>query len=79
MRIKAHTKWKYQEEGETVKQKISGNFNLNRIRYGAQFRVGFKSFNVFYKQYFSKVFKDPYYPEDVHPTMSTFGINFTGF
>lgn len=77
LKLTAHTKWKYEEEGETVKQKISGNFNLNPLRYGAQVRFGFKGVNFFYKKYFSTVFKDSYEGSD--PTMSTIGINFTGF
>jgi len=77
LRMTSHTKWKYEEEGETVKQKISGKYNLNSIRYGAQVRFGFKGVHLFYKKYFSPVFKDSY--EGSNPTMTTFGINFTGF
>lgn len=77
VKLKAHTKWKYDEEGETVKQKISGNYNLSTFRFGVQGRVGFKGVHFFYKKYFTSLYKDLVLGID--PTMTTIGINFTGF
>lgn len=82
LRMNAHTKWKY-DNGEVVRQKISGKFNLNSIRYGTQVRLGFRGVHIFYKQYFSEVFNsgvgslgtEPRF----NPTFRTFGINVTGF
>lgn len=75
VRMKAHTKWKY-NGGETI-QKISGKFNLESFRYGYQIRFGFKGAHLFYKGYLNNTFKSSV--QSANPSMSTFGINFTGF
>lgn len=76
-RLNSHTKWKYTENGETRRQKIAGGFNLNAWRYGFQARLGFKGVHLFYKQYLSETFKSPI--DEVNPTLTTIGINITGF
>ncbi len=78
LRLNAHTKWKYDLNGEKVKQKISGKFNLNSFRYGYQIRAGFRGVHVFYKRYVSDVFNDAF-PDGSNPVMTTVGINLTGF
>ncbi|WP_436517647.1 outer membrane beta-barrel protein [Ekhidna sp. To15] len=78
LRLNAHTKWKYNNNGETVRDKVTGKFNLNSIRYGYQVRAGFRGVHVFYKRYVSPVFNDTF-DDGFDPVMSTIGINVTGF
>ncbi|MEP0984412.1 outer membrane beta-barrel protein [Ekhidna sp.] len=78
LRLNAHTKWNYDNNGETVREKISGKYNLNSFRYGYQIRAGFKGVHVFYKRYLSNVFKDSF-QDGSNPVMTTVGINVTGF
>lgn len=77
LRLKSHTKLKFDDGGETVIEKIKGEYNLNPVRYGVQARFGFKGIHIFYKKYFSDVFKDPI--GGASPNMTTIGINVTGF
>ncbi|NQZ78916.1 MAG: outer membrane beta-barrel protein, partial [Ekhidna sp.] len=78
LRINAHMKWKYENNGETTVVKNSGKFNLNGIRYGYQVRGGFKGVHFFYKRYVSSVFKDEF-ADGFNPVLTTVGINVTGF
>jgi hypothetical protein len=78
LRMNAHTKWKYDNNGETTRQKISGKFNLNSFRYGYQVRAGFRGVHFFYKRYLSNVFNDEF-EDGSNPVMTTIGINVTGF
>ncbi len=78
LRLNAHTKWKYDNNGETVRDKVSGKFNLNSFRYGYQVRAGFRGVHVFYKRFVSPVFKDTF-EDGFNPVMTTIGINVTGF
>ncbi|WP_425392738.1 outer membrane beta-barrel protein [Ekhidna sp.] len=78
LRLNAHTKWKYDNNGETTRQKIGGKFNLNSFRYGYQVRAGFKGVHLFYKRYLSNVFNDEF-ADGSNPVMTTIGINVTGF
>lgn len=75
VKVKSHTKWKY-NGGETV-QKLSGKFNLENLRYGYQVRVGFRGIHIFYKGYLNDTFKSEV--GSANPKMSTFGLNITGF
>ncbi|MEM9339291.1 MAG: outer membrane beta-barrel protein [Bacteroidota bacterium] len=77
LRLNSHTKWRYTENGETKRQKISGEFNLNAWRYGVQIRLGFKGVHFFYKQFLSDTFKSSL--NEVNPRLTTIGINITGF
>lgn len=77
LKMGAHTKIKYDEGDGNKILKESGKFNLKGIRYGYQFRVGFKGIHLFYKKYLSDAFKDPI--QGANPTMKTIGINITGF
>ena len=78
LRLKSHTKWKYENNGETVRDKITGRFNLNAFRYGYQVRAGFRGVHFFYKRYVSPVFRDRF-EDGFNPVMTTVGINVTGF
>ncbi len=78
IRLNAHTKWKYDLNGETRREKISGKFNLNSFRYGYQVRAGFRGVHLFYKRYVSDVFNDPFL-DGSNPVQTTIGINVTGF
>ncbi|MEO9482257.1 MAG: outer membrane beta-barrel protein [Ekhidna sp.] len=78
LRLNAHTKWKYDNNGETVRDKVSGKFNLNSFRYGYQVRMGFRGVHLFYKRYLSNVFQDKF-QDGKNPVMTTVGINVTGF
>lgn len=77
LRLNSHTKFKYEEGGETVVEKIGGEYNLSGVRYGIQARLGFKGVHIFYKHYLNDVFKDPL--GGANPRMTTIGINLTGF
>ncbi|MEQ9467823.1 MAG: outer membrane beta-barrel protein [Ekhidna sp.] len=78
LRLNSHTKQKYDYQGETVRDKVSGKYNLNPFRYGYQIRAGFKGVHLFYKRYVSDVFKDPF-ADGSNPVLTTVGINVTGF
>ncbi len=78
LRLNAHTKWKYDLNGETVREKNSGKFNLNSFRYGYQVRAGFRGVHIFYKRFVSPVFNDAF-EDGSNPVMTTVGINVTGF
>ena len=77
LRMNSHRKLKFEEGGETVIEKTKGGYNLTSVRYGLQARFGFRGVHLFYKQYFNDIFKDSF--GSVSPTMSTIGINVTGF
>ena len=77
LRIDSHTKWKYADDGNDRVQKVSGNFDLNAVRYGYQVRFGYRGTHLFFKQYLSDVFNNPV--DDTNPRMFTVGINFSGF
>ena len=77
LRMNSHTKWKYEQDGGKKTHKISGDFNLEDLRYGYQIRFGFRGVHLFYKRYLSKMFRNPI--EGADPNMATIGINLTGF
>ncbi len=77
LRINSHTKFKFDEGGETVIEKVKAGYNLSTFRYGVQARFGFRGVHLFYKQYFNDLFKDQI--GGANPRMVTFGINVTGF
>jgi len=81
--MNAHSKLKYDNGSELVVQKVKGRYDLSGIRYAAQFRFGFKGINLFYKRYFSNVFRNEIVTEgssqSFNPVMTTIGINVTGF
>lgn len=78
LRLNSHSKLKYDDAGETVIEKVKGGYNLSALRYGVQFRLGFKGVHLFYKKYFNDTFKDAF-SNGVNPRMTSIGINVTGF
>lgn len=80
LRINARTKIKYTTaDDETRVEKLRDTFGLNNVRYGVQARFGIKGINVFYKQYFSTLFKSGRAPGEKDATAYTIGVNITGF
>ena len=59
----SYTKIKYDNEGETITDKTRKDFNLNRLRYGAQARIGFRGFNLFGHYMFSDLFQSDAGPQ----------------
>lgn len=75
----AHTKIKFEEDDETKKIKDKETFELNRIRYGVQGRIGIGSFNVFYYQELSELFSDGNGPEGTDANSFKIGVSFGVF
>ncbi|MBU2915571.1 MULTISPECIES: outer membrane beta-barrel protein [Reichenbachiella] len=73
------TKVKYDLDGKTRKIKEKGDQGTSKLRLGAQARIGWGSFSIFYKQYFTPVFtsRGPLDGEDI--TYSTIGVSISGF
>ena len=59
----SYTKIKYEDEGEARTNKLRQDFNLNRLRYGASARLGFRGFNLHGQYMFSDLFKADGGPE----------------
>lgn len=78
MLLESHTKVKFSDGGRDLTEKRRDDFQQNKFRYGLQARFGFGSFNFFYKQYFSSLFKGtgPAGTSDI--TTSTIGISISG-
>lgn len=78
-RIESHTKLKYSDEfGNKMKAKQKNDFGLSRLRLGAQGRLGYRSFSVFYKTYFTKVFGSSGPTGTADMVYSTIGISLSG-
>jgi hypothetical protein len=57
-RLGSHTKIKYQNEGNTYKDKERGNYNLEDMQYGVNFVIGYKWINLFAKYNMNDLFKE---------------------
>lgn len=87
VRLKSKDKSVFELNGEKYKTKNSGDFGVSNFRYGVQGRLGFKGVHFFYKRYFNNAFQDDIAVktytdpngQTFNPTMTTIGINFTGF
>lgn len=79
VRMGARTKIKYDTQDETIQERLHGQFDLNRWKYGVQARLGFKTFHLFYKMYFNDQFSNLPEQFSSNPRQMTFGINLTGF
>ncbi|WP_422360692.1 outer membrane beta-barrel protein [Reichenbachiella sp.] len=78
-RFESHTKIKYTDEyGNKMKDKKKNDFGLNKIRLGAYGRLGYRSFSVFYKTYFTNVFNSSGPTGTADMLYSTIGISLTG-
>lgn len=62
---------------ESGKVKKRGSFNLNPVRYGLNFGIGYENFNIYAKYYLSDVFAKNEGPEDFKTV--AIGINFSLF
>jgi len=72
MLIQAHTKVKYKQNGETIKEKRHSNFFIELFRYGVTGRIGYGGLNLFGYYSLSKMFK-----KDKGPEMTSFMLGFT--
>lgn len=80
LRIGAHTKVAYKVDGDKYKEKEYNDFGLERYRYGAQVRFGFKNIHLYYKTYFSDLFSNTsQFSDGKSPRSSVIGINISGF
>jgi len=73
------TKIKYRENGETKKLKDKENFELNPIRYGALFRVGFGGFSLYANYTISPLFKSGKGPDGAKINNFTAGLTLAVF
>jgi hypothetical protein len=74
----SHTKVKFKDGGRDITEKRRDDFQQTKLRYGMQARFGFGSFNFFYKQYFSSLFKGTGPAGAADITTSTIGISISG-
>ncbi|MDP4680196.1 MAG: PorT family protein [Cyclobacteriaceae bacterium] len=76
--MESHTKVKFKDGGRDITEKTRDDYQQTKLRYGLQARFGFGSFNFFYKQYFSNLFKGtgPIGSTDI--TTSTIGFSISG-
>ncbi len=72
-RIGAHTKVKYNHEGDTKKDKDHGNFNMENLQYGPQVTLGFGSLDLFAKYNMNDLFKEDRGPK---ANVLSFGVTF---
>ncbi|AHJ97881.1 outer membrane beta-barrel protein [Hymenobacter swuensis] len=56
-RLGSHTKIKYQEDGDTKKDKDRGNYNLEDFQYGVQGLIGIRGIDLFVKYNLNDTFK----------------------
>lgn len=78
-RFNTHTKIKYTENEDKIKDKLFADFDMEQFRYGYQVRFGFKTFHLFYKSYLNNVFKASPDNSGVNPKAFTIGMSFSGF
>ena len=57
-RLGSHTKLKYEEDGNTKKDKDRGSYNLTDFQYGVQGTIGIRSIDLFAKYNLNNTFKD---------------------
>jgi hypothetical protein len=74
LKLGAHNKIVYLDDGDKQKDKDKGDFNLNPIRYGFTFRVGYKLAH-FYANYYAT----PLFEKEGDPELYPFnvGLSFT--
>lgn len=77
--IGAHTKIKFHNGDNEVKEKLYDGIGLEPLRYGLQARLGFKTFHVFYKTYLNNMFKTAPDDSGINPKAFTIGVTFSGF
>lgn len=57
-RLGTHTKLKYDQDGDTRKDKDRGSYNLEDFQYGLQGSIGFRRVDLFAKYHLNELFKD---------------------
>jgi len=77
--FEAHTKFKYEDDGDKKMTKQREDWNLNKIRYSVHARLGIGGFSVYYKMGLSDVFQSGKGPNGINVTANTIGISFNGF
>jgi hypothetical protein len=77
--FEAHTKFKYEDDGDKKMTKQREDWNLNKIRYSVHARLGVGGFSVYYKMGLSDVFQSGKGPNGINVTANTIGISFNGF
>ncbi|MET4104697.1 outer membrane beta-barrel protein [Hymenobacter sp. UYP22] len=71
-RLGSHTKLKYEQEGNTKKDKDRGSYNLEDFQYGVQGLIGIRSINLFAKYNLNDTFKN-----NRGPQAQTFSFGFS--
>lgn len=71
----ASTTIKHQEEGEPEKNVHYASYNLNKMRYGAQARLGWGRFSIFYARTFSNLFNEEKGPNETTTKPAKFGLS----
>lgn len=80
LRMESHTKIKYDFDDVRRTEKLRDTFGLNNFRFGVQARYGLRGLHVFYKYYFSELYRSEQAPGGVaNPNIWTLGINISGF
>ncbi|UOR06850.1 PorT family protein [Hymenobacter aerilatus] len=74
-RLGTHTKLKYDQDGDTRKDKDRGSYNLEDFQYGLQGGIGFRKVDLFAKYHLNQLFKDNRGPQ---AQSLSFGITFFG-
>lgn len=77
--VGAHTKLKYEQDGETKKLKNNQNYNLNPFRYSATLRIGIGNFNWFAHYNLNPLFEKNKGPRATTTSTYTLGISLAGF
>jgi hypothetical protein len=77
--MSSHTKVKYDDAGDTIKEKIKDTYGLSKFRYGVVGRIGIGGFNVFYYQNLTTLFESGKGPLKTGLNNVTVGFSFTGF
>lgn len=77
--VDGHTKVKYEYQGRKLKEIKYDNYNYDKVRFGASGKIGFRSFGLFYKYYFSNVFNSGLPAGTDGTAYSTVGITISGF
>ena len=62
-RLGSHSKVKYEQEGNSTKDKDRGSFNLSDFQYGATGVIGYNNFSMFVKYNMNDLFKEARGPQ----------------
>ncbi len=62
-RLGSHTKFKFEENNDVEKDKDSGSFYLNNLRYGLRLQLGYRGLDLFANYDLNTLFKENHGPE----------------